>query len=149
MEIIDTKKGDFSLSNDFVLSSESKLKDVINFFGEANFKQSPYIKNCYLSSQLKIDELYFKFILYFENDVLKKIQFEIEQEAKARTPWGNNRDFETRWIANQLKDSTNFNWDTAQPGEHYHNSYSWGTIGIYFDFKNGTYTSSINYIFSN
>jgi len=86
MEIINTRNGDFSLSNDFVLSSESKLNDVIDFFGEANFKQSLYIKNCYVSSQLKIEELYFKFIIYFENDLLKKNQFEIEQEATARIP---------------------------------------------------------------
>ena len=136
-QLINVKTGEFTLNNGFVVSSATTLKDMRDHFGNDRFKTRGY--------ELEIGGLYFVFRFSFENGCLKRIDFEIEEESKVRNPWGNNRDFETNWIAQQMGDDSGFVWDMDQAGRHYHLPYTWGSVGVYYDFKNGTFESSLIY----
>lgn len=145
MQLINSSTGEFTLDNDFVVSPATTLKDLQEHYGK-QLKKSEFAKDYwYLPEQLKIGDLYFVFRFSFEHERLKRIGLEIEEEAKERNPWGNNRDFETSWIARQMGDDNGFNWDTSEAGKHYHLPYSWGSVGVYYDFKNGTFDTSLTY----
>lgn len=145
-QLINLETGGFTLDNSFMVSPATRLEDLQDHYGKDSLKKSEFAKDCwYLPRQIKIEDLYFVFRFYFENELLKSIGFEIEEEAKERNPWGNNRDFETNWIARQTGDESGFNWDTSEAGKQYHLPYPWGSVGMYYDFKNGTYESSLSY----
>ncbi len=136
-QLINVQTGEFTLDNNFTISPSTTLKDLREHFGEDRLKKSGYIA--------KIDDLYFLFYFSFENGLLKRINFEIEEGPEERNPWGNNRDFETNWIARQMGDNSGFVWDMNEAGRHYHLSYKWGSVGVYYDFKNGTFESTLVY----
>ena len=79
------------------------------------------------------------------NDLLKKISFHVETEPIKREAWPSQRDLETKWIAQQMNDKSNFIWNMKIAGRHYHLQYNWGCIGVYYDFKNGTFDSGLFY----
>lgn len=146
---INRDNGEFELDKGFKISNTTTVDELLIYFGESNLKESLYVKGCYISPQIKLERLYFVFSFYVENDTVSKIGFEIETEARPRAPWSNNRDFETNWIAQQIGDTDGFSWDMNQAGRHYHLPFKWGSIGVYYDFKNGTFNSAINYAISN
>ena len=145
-QLINVKTGEFTIDNDFRVYHATTIDELMAHFGKDRLKESEYKKDRYISSQVKLDALYFVFSFCFEKEVLKKISFEIENERKAREPWSNNRDVETNWIAQQMGDNSGFVWDMNQAGRHYHLFFEWGSIGVYYDFKNGTFESSLNYM---
>ncbi len=146
MQLINTTNGEFTINNNFTVSNKTTLNELVIHFGKDQLLESKYLPNCYYtSSSFKIDTLFFKFIFSFDNQTIKKIAFEIETAAAPRKEWANNRDMETNWIAEQMNDNTKFGWDANPECEHYLLNYSWGTIGIVFDFKNGTYESFLKY----
>ncbi len=148
-QLINTVNGEFKINNGFTLSSTTTLNELLFHFGKDQLLESNDLPNCYYTtSQFEIDNLFFRFIYFIENEVVEKIVFEIETENKIRESWGSNRDFETNWIANQMNDNTNFDWDNNPECKHYVLSYNWGIIGIVYDFKNGTYESFLNYKFN-
>jgi len=148
IELINRNTGEFTLDNDFRISHTTTIDELMAHFGKDRLKESEYMKDRYISSQVKLDGLYFVFSFCFEKEVLKKINFEIEEESKERNPWGNNRDFETNWIAQQMEDDSGYVWDTKIAGRQYYLTYPWGGIGVFYDFKNGTFNSSLNYTLS-
>ncbi len=109
-----------------------------------SFKVNIYQIVISLFHNLRSTKLFFKFSFYFENETLKKIGFEIETEPTPRIAWGNNRDFETDWIASQMNDVTKIDWENPTC-DQYWLVYHWGGVGIFFDFKNGTYDSFLSY----
>lgn len=144
-QLINKVNGEFKINNDFIVSTKTTLRDLLFHFGKDQLIQSKYLSNCYLTlSQFEIDKLFFKFSFYFENETLKKIGFEIETEPTPRIAWGNNRDFETDWIASQMNDVTKIDWENPTC-DQYWLVYHWGGVGIFFDFKNGTYDSFLSY----
>ncbi|MBK8352737.1 MAG: hypothetical protein IPL21_14035 [Saprospirales bacterium] len=44
-----------------------------------------------------------------------------------------------------MNDKSNFIWNMKIAGRHYHLQYNWGCIGVYYDFKNGTFDSGLFY----
>lgn len=138
--------GEFTINDGFIVSKQTTLNDLEHHFGKEKLIQSAYIPNCYYTTSLfEIDNLFFKFYFTIENDVVKKIEFEIATEQKERIPWSNNRDFETSWIAWQMNDDTKFNWDDNPENEQYNIACTWGSVGVFFDFKQGTYQSYLSY----
>ena len=142
-KIINKLNGEFSIAEDLTLSHKTTLQDLQNYFDKKTLKKSPYAGNCYYTDQIKIDDLYFKFSFFFEKNVLSSIEFEIEEEPIERIPWSNNRDLETNWIADQMGES--FVWDMKIAGRHFKLSYDWGFVGVFYDFKNGTFQSVLSY----
>lgn len=146
MQLINKANGEFTINNNFIVSNKTTLNELVLHFGKDQLLESKYLPNCYYTtSQFEIDNLFFKFIFYLENEIVKKIGFEIETDAMPRKAWANNRDVETNWIARQMNDNTKFDWDTNPECKHYLLNCNWGTVGIVFDFKNGTYESFLNY----
>jgi len=144
-QLINNVNGEFKINNDFIVSTKTTLSDLLFHFGKDQLIQSKYVLNCYLTlSQFEIDKLFFKFSFYFENETVKKIGFEIETEPTHRIAWGNNRDFETDWIASQMNDVTKIDWENPACGQYWL-THHWGGVGIFFDFKNGTYDSFLSY----
>lgn len=142
---INPSTGSFTIDNDFIVSQKTCLKELTNHFGETNLKESAYRKGCFISSQRKIGELYFKFRFNFNEGALKSISFEIEIEPIERIAWSSNEVLETNWIAQQTGDKSGYVWDLSIAGQQYNLSYPWGEIGVYYDFKNGTFESILKY----
>ncbi len=146
LQLINKETGEFTINADFSVSNKTTLNDLLRYFEKDELIQSKYISNCYYTtSQFEIDNLFFKFIFYFENEIVKKIGFEIETEPIPRKEWANNCNLETDWIAKQMNDTIKFDWDNNPECKQYILNYNWGSIGIFFDFKNGTYESFLNY----
>ncbi len=145
-QLINNATGEFTINNGFVVSNITRLSDLLIHFGEEELIQSKYISNCYYTnSQFAIDSLFFKFNFSIKNECVIKIGFEIETEPIPRNEWRSNCDLETAWIAKQMNDTTKFNWDNNPEFKQYILNYNWGSIGIFFDFKNGTYESFLTY----
>lgn len=146
-QLINNLNGAFTINNNFIVSKATTLNELKLHFINNQFFQNKYSTNCYYpSSQFEIDNnLFFKFNFCFENDILKKIGFEIQTESIIRNEWGNNRDFETSWIAKQMNDAVGFDWENNPKCDQYMLQYNWGIVGVFFDFKNGTYESFLNY----
>jgi hypothetical protein len=145
-QLINKENGQFTVNNDFIVSNKTTLTDLFLYFGKDQLIQSKYMLNYYYTaSQFENDNLFFKFSFTIENMIVKRIGFEIEIGSKPRSAWGNNRDVETAWIANQMNDTTSFDWDNNHDNKQYILSYNWGDVGVTFDFKNGMYESFLNY----
>ncbi len=142
--VINKENGEILVDGEFIISRQTELQTLIARFGK-EIKQSEFNSRCYILSQRKIGNHYLKFYFFFESKHLKKIEFEIETEPVERIPWSSNRDLETNWIAQQMDDASNFVWDMKKAGRQYHLQYDWGSIGVYYDFKNGTFDSKLIY----
>lgn len=144
-QLIDPMTGEFRLSDSFAVDAATQLKHLNNYFGD-DLKESIYMKGCwYTVPKVKIAGLYFRFRFYFTARRLKSIGFTIDETVAERDPWTGNHVFETQWIAAQMDDTSNFTWDLEQAGRHYHLARHWGSIGVYYDFKNGTFESLLRY----
>lgn len=144
-QLINPDTGEFIIENDFCVSGSTTRKDLLAYFGEDRLTESASVKDCYISGQVAHGKLYFTFFFYIRDERIEKIGFEIEDRPGPREPWTNNRDAETRWIATQMGDKSGFTWDMSQAGRHYHIPCKWGSVGVYYDFKNGTFDSILNY----
>ena len=67
--------------------------------------------------------------------------FKTEAEWAAYTD--GNRDAYMTWVRLQTGDTSAFVWDGTPKAYELH--YAWGSIGVYFDFKNGDYSIYITY----
>ena len=143
--MISPETGEIRFKDGFVVSKDSSLESFLLHFGKKHFKKSKFSPNCYQLSQKKMGEFYLTFFFFFGSEFLEKVEFEVETEPIERIPWSSNEEVETNWIADQMGDKSNFLWDLRKAGRHYHLEYHWGSIGVYYDFKNGTFTSVLIY----
>ena len=145
-QLINRSNGAFTINNDFIVSNKTILNDLQLHFEKDQLVQSTHVSNCYYtSSQFEINNLFFKFIFYFENERVKRIGFEIETVAKPRNNWANNLNIETNWIASQMNNTDSFSWENKSECNQYISDYIWGEVGVFYDFKNGTYNSYLAY----
>ncbi len=146
-QLINPLTGAFRLSDSFAITTAAQPDDLMRFFGKDALQESIYQKGCWYTLQKReIAGLYFKFCFYFTSARrLKNLRFEVDESQAEREPWASNHLFETQWIAGQVGDTSNFVWDLTQAGRQYHLSFDWGTIGVYYDFKNGTFESLLSY----
>ena len=113
-------------------------------FGKEKFKKyKSKIEGCSYygcGSQFEIDGLFFKFSFTYRDEILTRIDFEIETEPIERG-WGHNRDFETAWIREQLNDTSEIN-----DPNRFDVACNWGSMAVFlYDFKNGTYNTYLSY----
>jgi hypothetical protein len=144
-QLINIKTGEFTIAPDFIASRTTTLNDLMNHFGKDKLTESEYVKGYYSLPKLKMENLYFRFTFHFKNELLKEICFEIDETSEPRAPYASNQDLETNWIARQTNDTAKFDWNNNPNQEQYGLQYDWGGVGVFFDFKNGTYQSSLNY----
>lgn len=144
-QLINKNTGAFTIDDNFIITHQTSLEEMTNYFGESGLTKSKYVKDCYTSIQVNIEELYFKFRFTFNQEVLKSIAFEIETEPIERIAWSSNEAVETNWIAKQMGDKSGYVWDLTIAGQQYCLCYSWGEIGVFYDFKNGTFESLLKY----
>jgi hypothetical protein len=142
---IDTRTGEFAIDDVFIASATTTLTDLTAHFGDGALTKSKYVKELHSLPKMHIESLYFRFSFGFVSGRLMQIYFEIDESPEPRAAWSNNRDLETKWIAEQTNDATGFDWNNNPDCEHYRRTYDWGGVGIFFDFKNGTYQSSLRY----
>ena len=110
-QLINKDTGELTLNNGFVVTKETKLNDLLKKFGKDKFRQSEYADDYYSLPQTKIDEYYVIFGFEFKDEKLKKISFQVETEPIKREAWTSQRDLETKWIAQQMNDKSNFIWN--------------------------------------
>jgi len=51
----------------------------------------------------------------------------------------------TNWVAQQMGDTKKFIWDINIAGRQYHFDFDWGAAGVYYDFKDGSFSCIVNY----
>jgi len=144
-QIINKDDGSLTLHNGFVITQHTTLAELQSNLINEKLKKCAYAQNCFILPQTKYGEYYIIFWFHFKDDKIYKISFEIETAPIERIPWSNQRDLETNWIAEQMDDKQNFIWDMNIAGRNYYLAYPWGSIGVYYDFKNGTFDSGIFY----
>lgn len=145
--IINKENGSLYIADDFSIDSKTTLDVLKTYFGLDRLKVELAHKTYQNATlyDLKIQNWYFTMAFYFDAGSLTHISFYPRNEEVNNSSWDNfnpeaDRDYYTNWMAAQLADTTNFKWDLNQVGRHYSFSYSWGNIGVYYDFKGGTYS---------
>lgn len=78
------------------------------------------------------------------------MNFYPRDEEENTATWNNfdpikQRGYYTKWLATQIGDKSKFKWDMNQAGRHYSFSYTWGAVGVYYDFKGGTFNCIMSF----
>lgn len=151
-KMIDTTNGNVFISKDFEVNSSTKRVDLENYFGK-DILEVDIISEKYCNASVRDLEVfgyYFILSFYFENEKLTHINFYPRLEAKNNSSWDNydqkaEMNLMTSWMAIQAGDSSKFVWDLNVAGRQYSFSYKWGSMGTYYDFKNGTFVCVLTY----
>ncbi|RYF12640.1 MAG: hypothetical protein EOO42_19860 [Flavobacteriales bacterium] len=145
--IINKETGSLYITDDFSVNSKTTLEELKTYFGLDRLEVEPAYKTYENATlyDLKISDWYFVMTFYYNAGRLTHISFYPRDEEVNTASWDNfnpeaDRDYYTNWMAAQLGDTKKFKWDLNQAGRHYSFSYPWGDIGVYYDFKGGTYS---------
>lgn len=152
MKTIDTQTGAFCLSGSFRVTANTTMAEIAGYFD--NLKIGPVRKSSRYSKatvyNCKCTDCYITATFYFENDRLSHINF-YPKESPEQSNWDNyDRDAEmqymTKWMAKQANDKNEYVWNLAIAGRQYHFTYDWGSMGVYYDFKSGSFSCTVRYI---
>ncbi|RZK54007.1 MAG: hypothetical protein EOO87_11550 [Pedobacter sp.] len=145
--IINKEIGSLYIADDFTINSKTTLDELKARFGLKRLEMDTIYKTYQNATlyDLKILDWYFVMTFYYDGDKLTHISFYPRNEEINNSSWDNfnpeeDRNYLTTWMAKQLGDSKKFIWDLNQAGRHYSFSYPWGNVGVYYDFKGGTYS---------
>jgi hypothetical protein len=131
-QIIDNKNGYLRVSSDFTVSTKTTPEELVHFFGQENvcIRDVKTGWKHYSVRNIKINDNYFFITFYFDNDVLKMIDFIVSDSFIAQGSWDDwNEDIE-------LQKRVFYNdWLTKEIGNN--RQFTWGTIGSYYDNKGG------------
>ncbi|RZJ81329.1 MAG: hypothetical protein EOO47_04655 [Flavobacterium sp.] len=150
--IINKYIGSLYIADNLTINGKTTLDELKNYFGLERLKVKPAYKT-YQNVTLrdfKIRDWYFTMAFFFDADRLTHISFYPRDEEVNTASWDNfnpeaDRDYYTNWMAIQLGDTKRFKWDLKQAGRHYSFSHSWGDVGVYYDFKGGTYSCMMGF----
>lgn len=150
--IINIEKGTFYIADDFSINNETTLDELKTYFGLQKLEIKPAYKTYQNVTvyDFKISDWYFIMTFYYHAVRLTHISFYPRNEEVNNSSWDNfnpeaDRDYYTNWMAAQLGDTKKFKWDLNQAGRHYSFSHNWGDVGVYYDFKEGTYSCVIGF----
>ncbi len=92
----------------------------------------------YAVHNAKLNENYFIFTFYFENDILKMVDFIVSDSFIDTSSWSD-------WSEKKELEKKNFydNWLTTEIGRA--RKFSWGSIGAFYDSKGGSSSIVLKY----
>lgn len=152
-QIIDLSTGAFYCTPDFSINSRTRMEDIIACFGAERLSVTDYhngYSNVHIYN-LKNGACYFSIIVYFEREQVTHCSFwvgpELPEGGYPDDPADElrSRDFMTAWMGAQAGDTRTFTWNLDIAGRNYHFAYDWGGMGVYYDFKNGSFNCSLSY----
>ncbi|GAA4737956.1 hypothetical protein [Flavisolibacter ginsenosidimutans] len=130
--IIDTKDGELRFAEKFVVSKQTTPQEVIRYFGQDKvvIRDMNTGWKHYSVRNAKVNDTYFIFTLYFDNDILKMLDFLVSDEVITAGSWDDwserkeleKRDYYNEWLTKEIGNKRNF---------------PWGTIGAFYDTKGG------------
>lgn len=137
----DLLKGQITLSENLIISSQTVPSKLFNYFKHEEVKFLD-LKNGWRHYQLenvKIQDKYFKFDLAFLAERLKSISFTFQFQTYEPSSWD-------AWSEKEelQKCALYENWLTSEVGVH--RNFPWGHIGAYYDKKGGGANMVIRYI---
>ena len=145
--IINVEVGSLYIADDFSVNNKTTLNELKTYFGVERLKVELAYKTYQNATlyDLKIRDRYFTMTFYFDEGSLTHINFYPRNEKINNSSWDNfnpdaDRDYYINWLAAQLGDTKKFKWDLNHAGRHYSFSFPWGNVGVYYDFKGGTYS---------
>jgi hypothetical protein len=131
-QIIDNKNGHLRVSSDFAVSTKTTPEELVHFFGQENvdIRDVKTGWKHYSVRNIKINDNYFLITFYFDNDVLKMLDFIVNDRFIVQGSWDDwnenielqKRDFYNDWLTKEIGNNRQF---------------AWGTIGSYYDNKGG------------
>ncbi|MEO7045619.1 MAG: hypothetical protein ABI091_09965 [Ferruginibacter sp.] len=139
-QIIDSTKGELKFPGNFTVSSQTTPEEIIHFFGEENVDTREAGKGWknYSVRNVKINQTYFIITFYFDNAILKMLDFIVNDKIIITGSWDD-------WSENeelQKRDYYN-DWLTKQIGSN--RQFIWGTIGSYYDNRGGSSSIVLKY----
>lgn len=150
--IIDKERGTLFITDDFSISSKTTIAELEAYWGldrldiERGYKE---YENATIRD-LKIKDWFFTMAFYYDGGQLKLISFYPRDKEIDESSWDNfnpeaDMIYYTQWMAVQLNDTSNFKWNLNQAGRHYQFSYAWGSVGVFYDFKGGTFSCMMDF----
>jgi len=141
MPIFELLSGQIILAEGLMISSQTVPSQFFKYFKQEEVKLLD-LKNGWIHYQLenvKLQDKYFKFDLTFFGEKLKSISFSFQFQAYEPSSWDD-------WSEKEelQKCALYENWLTSEVGVQ--RSFSWGTIGAYYDKKGGRANMVIRYI---
>ncbi|MEO6039463.1 MAG: hypothetical protein ABIQ93_13705 [Saprospiraceae bacterium] len=138
-QIIDSINGHLKFTNDFTISSQTTPEEIVQYFGLKNLDIRDVNTgwNHYSVRNIKINDIYFIITFYFDNDILKMIDFIVSDKfiVASWDDWtekkeSQNRDYYDDWLTKEIGKNRQF---------------SWGTIGSFYDKKGGSSSIVLKY----
>ncbi len=130
--IIDTRNGELKCAEDFLVSKQTTPEDVISYFGQDNIiiRDTNTGWKHYSVRNAKMNDTYFIFTFYFDNAILKMLDFIVSDQVIIAGSWDDwserkeleKRDYYNDWLTNEIGNKREF---------------PWGTIGAFYDAKGG------------
>jgi hypothetical protein len=131
-KIIDSVNGHLKFASSFTISSRTTPEEIIQYFGQKNVS----INNVktgwkhYSVRNVKINDTYFIITFYFDNDILKMLDFIVSDKPIVAGSWDDwsekkglqNRDYYNDWLTKEIGSNRQF---------------SWGTVNSFYDSKGG------------
>lgn len=89
LQIIDSIKGQIRFSNDFAVCSQTKPEEIIDYLGQENVSIRDVNTGWkhYSVRNIKINETYFIITFYFDNDVIKMLDFIVSDKFIIAGSW--------------------------------------------------------------
>ncbi len=130
--IIDSVSGQLRFKNDFCISSLTTPEDLLQHFGQENVSINDVKTGWkhYSVRNIKINDTYFIITLYFDNNVLKMLDFIVSDKFIVAGFWDDwneqkelqKHDYYDHWLTKEIGSNRQF---------------AWGTINSFYDNKGG------------
>ena len=131
-KIIDSVNGHLRFANSFTVSSRTTTEEIIQYFGQENVSINDVKTGWkhYSVRNVKINDTYFIITFYFDNDILKMLDFIVSDKLIVAGSWDD-------WSEKkELKNRDYYNdWLTKEIGSN--RQYAWGTVNSFYDSKGG------------
>ena len=131
-KIIDSVNGHLRFANSFTVTSQTTPEEIVHYFGQENVSINDVKKGWkhYSVRNIKINDTYFIITFYFDNDILKMLDFIVSDKLIVGGSWDDwsekkelqNRDYYNDWLTKQIGNNRQFDW---------------GTINSFYDSKGG------------
>jgi len=131
-KIIDSVNGHLRFVNSFTVSSRTTPEEIIQYFGQENVSINDVKTGWkhYSVRNVKINDTYFIITFYFDNDILKMLDFIVSDKLIVAGSWDDwsekkelqNRDYYDEWLTKEIGSNRQF---------------VWGTINSFYDSKGG------------
>jgi hypothetical protein len=131
-KIIDSANGHLRFANSFTVSSQTTPEEIVHYFGQENVSINDVKTGWkhYSVRNIKINDTYFIITFYFDDDILKMLDFIVSDKLMVAGSWDDwsekkelqNRDYYDSWLTKQIGTNRQF---------------LWGTINSFYDSKGG------------